>query len=142
MAVAAFGAELWVDNSGGTLTQIAEVLSVTPPSLTRATLDTTHHATASGIQTFIGSGIADPGEISATIHYVAGSASDDLLLEAVGAGTARSFKVVVNAASGQEAISGDVIVTGYAPDSSEIDGKQTATVTMKVSGALTQGVES
>lgn len=141
MAVAAFGAELWVDNSGGTLTQIGEVVAVTPPALSRGTIDTTHHATASGIMTFIGSGVADPGEVSATINYVAGSASDDLLLEAAQSGTVRSFKVVVNAASGQEGISGEGIVTGYTPDSSAVDGKQTATVTIKASGALTQATE-
>jgi len=142
MAVAAFGAELWVDNSGGTLTQIGELLSITLPSLTRATLDTTNHATTNGIQTFIGSGIADPGELSATIHYVPGSASDDLLLEAVASGTVRSFKGVANASSGQEGVAGEGIVTGYAPDSLEIDGKQTATVTIKASGALTQATEA
>jgi predicted secreted protein len=138
MAKTSFGAVFKLHN-GSTLTTVSEVFSVSPPQQSRATIETTAHDTAGGAKTYIGDGTYDPGEITIQGNYVAGSASDDLMLDALADGDVRAFEIVAKAASGTEDIEGSCIVTSYGPDGFEVDGKQTFSATLKVSGALTQG---
>jgi hypothetical protein len=136
MAVKNFGAAFWLANASGTLTKIGSVTSVKAPSLTRGTIDTTDHDTPDGVMTFIGEGVADPGDGSVTINWVPGSAGDTLVLEALASGGNRDFKIVANGAAGKYELAGECIVTGYEPDDQPVTGKQTATISFKASGAL------
>lgn len=135
----AFGAELWLGPAGGTLVKVAELLSVAPPKRTRALEDATTHDSAGGAQEFIGQGIYDPGEISASVHYIAGSTGDDALVLAVTDGELRDWKIVAKSADDTEDLEGSGFVTEYGPDELQVQGKQTASLTIKVSGEISQG---
>ena len=139
MAVKGKGARFWLYNTTtSALVRITEVLSLTPPSPTRDTIDTTTHDSVGDYREFISS-LIDAGEASLTIHYIPGSTGDLLLLAAMAAGDLRAFAVDVNSATGvQQRISGSCIMTAYTPADVVIDDKMTATVTVKVSGPLIQ----
>lgn len=132
------GAILRMGPAGGSLVAIAELLSVTPPNLSRGTLDVTTHDSSQAME-FIGEGVYDPGEISGQIHYIAGSTGDDAMIAAITDGVVRDFEVVLKATSGNEELAFAGIVTAYGPDQMEVNGKQTASFTAKVTGAITQG---
>lgn len=133
-----FGAELWMGPAGGTLVQIAELLSVTPPKRSREVIDATTHDSAGGAQEFIGSGIYDPGMINGQVHYIAGSAGDDAWVAAITDGELRDFKVVVKSSADTEDLTFSGFVTEYGPDDMPIEGKQAASFSVKVSGEIVQ----
>jgi predicted secreted protein len=138
MAVKGKGAKIWL-HDGTALTKLPELLSVTPPSPTRDTIDTTHHESSGDYREFISS-LIDAGEATALVHYVPGGAGDTLLNEAFADGDLRGFAIDVNSATAtQQRIAGSVLVTGYEKADVVIDDKMTATLTLKVSGPLTQG---
>lgn len=132
-----FAAELHVYN-GTALAKVAELLSVTPPERTRGTFETTAHDTTGGAKTFDAEALLDPGEISAQMHWVLGSTEDTTLAAWMAAGDVRTWRIVAKKASGTGQFNGSGILTSYAPDGLEIEGKQTATITIKCSGAITQ----
>jgi predicted secreted protein len=137
-----FGSELWMGPSGGTLVKIAELLSVTPPRISRDTIDATTHDSAGGAMEVIAAGVYDPGDISGSVNYIAGSAGDDAMIAAVTDGVLRDFKIVAKAASGTEDLMFSGFVTEYGVDDLPVDGKQTASFTAKVSGEITQGASA
>lgn len=136
-AVKGKGAQFWLHN-GTILTKITNVVSLTPPSPTRDTIDTTDHDSSGDFREFIAS-LIDAGEASITINYVPGSTGDVLLTSMLGTGTVRAFAIDLNSATAtQWRVSGSGIVTSYVPSDVVIDDKMTATVTIKVSGPLVQ----
>lgn len=137
MPKASFAAELHVFD-GTALVKVAELLSVTAPERTRGTFETTAHDTTGGAKTFEGEALIDPGEISAQIHWVLGNTADVALAAWMAAGDVRAWRVVGKKASGTGQFNGSGILTSYAPDAMEIEGKQTATLTIKCSGPITQ----
>jgi hypothetical protein len=125
--------------TGGSLATIAELTSITPPTLSRGTIDVTTHDGATEAMEFIADGVYDPGEISCEGNLIAGTAADDLFVAAVTSGGVYDFEVVIKAASGTESLEGKCIVTSYAPgDMPVAGGKQTFSATMKVTGAIAQ----
>lgn len=145
MTVAAktsFGAELWMVAAGGTLAKVAEVKSLNPPKLTRATIDVTTHDSPLGAREFITEGIYDPGEVSGSINYIAGSAGDDVMLAAMTSGALYDFKVVLKSAADTEDMEFSGFLTEYGPDAQETEGVQTASFSIKVSGAITQAASA
>lgn len=124
--------------SGGAVAAIAELFSISPPVIERASIDATTHDSAGDAMEFISEGVYDPGEIQIQGHYVAGSAGDDLLVAALTGGGGHDYEIVVKAATGTETLSGACIVTSYGPDGMEVQGKQTFSATLKLSGAITQ----
>lgn len=142
MTVAAkksFGAQLLMAADGVTpLVLVAELLTLQPPVLERATIDVTTHDSASQAMEFITEGIYDPGEVSGQVHYIAGSAGDDAMIAALTGGGLHDFEIVLKAASSTEDQTFSGYVTSYGPDQMEINGKQTASFTIKVTGAITQ----
>lgn len=134
-----FGAVLRLDDTGGTPAAVAELTSITPPALSRSTIDVTTHDGSSAAMEYIADGVYDAGEISCEGHLIAGSTADDLFIAALTTGTVQDFEIDIKAASGLERISGKAIVTAYTPgDLPVAGGKQTFSATLKVTGALTQ----
>lgn len=131
-----FGAKFFLHN-GTDLTEISDVLSVTPPSPTVETIDTTTHGSAGGVREFI-AGLIDTGEGSIRINWVPGSASDTLLSAAVLSRAVKAWKINVPAGTGTRDFTGDCIVTGYEKDDVVIDDKMTAVLTIKASGLITE----
>ena len=136
-----FGNQLHMGPAGGALVLIADSKMVDPPKLSRGTIDVTTHDSAGGAAEFIGEGVYDAGEASVTLHYVANSAGDILLMTAMVDGVTRDFKVVEKGTGLiKSAFKG--IVTGYGPDGHEVKGVQTATLSIKVTGAITKSADS
>lgn len=137
-----FGKELWMAPAGDTLVKVAELRSVTPPKRSRGTLDATTHDSTAGAQEFITEGIYDPGEISGSLNYVAGSAGDAAMIAAVTSGELHDFKIVVKSASDTEDMEFSGFMTSYGPDDAPTTGIQTATFAAKVSGPITQSASA
>lgn len=133
-----FGTVLKLADSGSAVAAVAELFSIKMPGLTRGTVDATTHDSPGGAMEYIPEGVYDAGEIQCQGHYVAGSTADDLLIAALVSGTVQDFEIVAKSAAGTETISGSAIVTAYEPDGMEVQGKQTFSATLKVTGALTQ----
>ncbi|AHE52637.1 phage tail tube protein [Sphingomonas sanxanigenens] len=136
--VLGYGTALYLTNAAAALQKVLGLTNVNRPNLTVETVDTTTHDSPDAVREFI-AGLADPGELSATIHYEPGSATDDLILEHLASREKRPFNIVtIGAAGATENNEGVIILTSYEPDDAPIDGVRTATVTGKVSGAITQ----
>lgn len=131
-----FGAKFFLHN-GTALTEVADVMGVTPPSPTVETIDTTTHGSPGGVREFI-AGLIDTGEGSIRINYLPGSASDVLLSAAVMSRAVKAWKINVPAQTGTWDFTGNCVVTGYEKDDVVIDDKMTAIVTFKVSGLITE----
>lgn len=131
------GTELWLTNSSATLVSITPLLTCNRPNLTVDVVETTNHGSG-GTREYI-AGLADPGELQATILYQPGSAIDTLLLEHLASRDTRAFKVVVVETDGTtQDVEGSLILTSYEPDDAPVDGRREATITAKVTGATTQ----
>lgn len=132
-----FGVEFWLHN-GSALTQLAEVLSITPSSPSRGTYQDSHHGTV-GAHTYKGEPLLEPGTLTVRINYLSGSDTDTLLLAALADPAPRAYKSVHNGASGKRSITGSAILTGYAVQDMPLTGKQEAVLTFQASGAATHG---
>lgn len=137
-----FGTELHMGPSGGALVKVAELLTVNPPKRSRDTIDVTTHDSPAGAMEFIAAGVYDPGEVSGQINYVAGNAGDDAFVAAIADGTLRDFKIVAKAATGTENLTFAGFVTEYGVDDMPVDGKQTASFSIKVSGPIAQAASA
>jgi hypothetical protein len=83
--------------------------------------------------------VYDAGEISGQVHYIAGGTGDDAMMAALSGGTLMAARIQLKSATGTEDLTFDGYLTEYGPDEMEVDGKQTASFTFKISGAITQG---
>lgn len=140
MATKGKGAKFWLwDSSLATpaLRKVAEVLSLTPPSATRDTIDTTTHDSTGDYREFIAS-LIDAGEATILVNHNPGSADDTHIHNEFAAGNVVGFAIDLNkpGSATQRRTSGSCVVTGYAPADVVIDDKMTATLTIKVSGPL------
>lgn len=138
----AFGSELWMGPSAGTLVKVAELLSVNPPRRSRETIDATTHDSPAGAMEFITAGVYDPGEITGSVNYIAGSAGDDAMIAAVIDGVTRDFKIVAKSSGDTEDLTFSGFVTEYGVDELPVEGKQTASFTIKVSGEIDQAASA
>lgn len=133
-----FGVVLKMGVSSPPSTTLTNVTSVSPPRRSRDALDTTTHGSADGAMEFMPDGVYDPGEMTVSLNYIAGDANDDACLAALAAATTYFFTHTVNAATGTETRDFKGVVTSYGPDELPVKGKQTASMTIKVSGPVTQ----
>jgi hypothetical protein len=126
------GAEFWLDNASGVLTQLSEILAVALPNPQIEDVEATHMASTA--REFI-TGLTDYGEGSVEMNYVPGSATDILIRAAVADGVTRSFQTTLQVADGSTwEISGDCIVKGYERNA-PIDDRMTATMSVRFTGA-------
>lgn len=113
----------------GALEEIAEVFDLTPPNDQDETIDVTHFGSAAREFIF---GLTDFGECSFEMNFVPGSASETKILAAKASKAAREAEITFpNGATWTF----DGLVTGYEP-AVPVDDRMTATVTIKVSGAV------
>jgi hypothetical protein len=108
---------------------IAEVYDLTPPNETTDVVDASSFDSRE--RQFI-YGLTDPGEMSFEMNFVPGSASEGLLLAAKASLVSTPFRMIFPNAA---AWSFNGLVTGYEPAVPN-DDKMTATVTIKVTGAV------
>lgn len=120
----------------------AEVLDVQPPGASRETFDASHQGSGVnpgagkwGNKPFLFSRLVDAGEASFDIHF---DPDDVPPLHAAAEQIRITFPVPTGLSTGaQWTFSGGM--TGYQP-TGPLDGKMTASVTIKVSGAVTRVV--
>lgn len=108
---------------------IAEVYDITPPNETTDVIDASHFGSPN--REFI-MGMTDPGETSFEMNFVPGSASEKLLLDAKATRLSTSYRIVF---PNNHTWTFDGLLTGYEPAMPN-DDKMTATVTIKVTGAV------
>lgn len=110
-----------------TFTKIAQITNLTPPGMTRDTIDATHLESPDGYKEFI-AGLKESGEATITVHY--DPSTSDTLVEAFEAG-AGAFQITF---PNKVTLTFDGIVTGYELNDVVADDKMTATFTVKCSG--------
>lgn len=112
-------------------TTVAEVTNITPPGMSRDSVDASHEQSPNAWREFI-PGMKDGGEVSFDINFVPGGSTTLLLLAEMDA--APGNKQIVWPTG--EIMSFVSFETGFEPDT-PIDDKMVATVTYKVSGQPT-----
>lgn len=132
------GTEFWLDNNAGTpvLTQLGEILSVSPPNPQTEEVEATHMASPNRRREYI-SGLIDDGEGVFEMNYVPGSTTDDLIRDALADGVTRGYKIVLPDGAGTWEIEGECIVKGYERNI-PIDDRMTASLTVRFTGASTE----
>ena len=125
--VSAFGIE---GETPGTYVDVAEVIAITPPGMTRGTQEATHLKSPDNHHEHIAL-LSDSEEASFTVNFVP-SATDALLA----AFNATTGKFQITYPNGVMLRFGG-IVTGYTPPELTPEGKMEATVTIKPSGKPT-----
>jgi hypothetical protein len=119
----------------GSYTQLGEVTSVTPPNLSVDQIDATHMQSPGRTREFI-QGLADPGEMSIEMNYIANSATDAFLLAWRTSGLTRSARISY---PGSATDTFPAFILGYAPGSIDPSDKMSATLSLKVAGAVVRG---
>lgn len=131
-----YGTEFWLDNASGVLTQLDEVLSVTPPNPQTTEVEATHMASPNRRREYV-AGLIEDGEGTFEFNYVAGGATDILVRAAINDGVVRSYKIVVPDGSTGWEITGDCVVKGW-ERTIPIDDRMTAVLTVRFTGASTE----
>jgi predicted secreted protein len=128
----AFGTQLLRGDGASTevFISVADVTSLTPPGLSRETLDVTSHDSTNGWMEFVGS-LKDPGEVSADVNYQ--PTEHDALVADFEDVAPRHYKIVFP--DGTSWAFG-ALLTGFEPDA-PYDDKLAATLTWKVTGKPT-----
>lgn len=110
-----------------TFTDLAEVLSVTPPSINVETAETTHMGSDDGFREYIAT-LKDGGEITVNLNYVAASAT---LLQTLVLAGVETFKITF---PGGGNVTCKAIPTAFEFDEVVIDDKIAMSLTLKVTG--------
>lgn len=119
---------------GATPTYVAEVVSITPPGMTRDTVDVTHLESDNMFKEYVGA-LKDAGEASITVNYIPAVAASDALLTAFNTDASQSFTILFPGGTVKLTFTG--IVTGYEIGDVVADDKMSATFTVKATGAVT-----
>lgn len=134
------GATLHMGTVANTLTPIAEIIDITDVGFTKDLENATTHDSGDA-EEYISGGTYDTTEVTLQVHLIAGSTDDLRLIAAavaIGDAAIRYFKTEPKAATGVKAKTFAGFVTSYVPDSKPTKGKQTATIKIKPTGAVTQ----
>jgi predicted secreted protein len=125
----AFGTKLQRGDGAATevFETVADVTALTPPGISRETLDVTSHDSTDGWMEFVG-GLKDPGEISADVNYQ--PSEHDAMVGDFEDVLPRNYKIVFP--DGTTWAFG-ALLTGFEPDA-PYDDKLAATLTWKVTG--------
>jgi len=119
---------------GATPTYVAEVVSITPPGMTRDTVEVTHLESDNAYKEYIGA-LKDAGEASITVNYIPAVSASDALLTAFNTDGPQDFTILFP--SGTLKLTFKGIVTGYELGDIVADDKMSATFTVKATGAVT-----
>ena len=133
-----YGAEFHLEDDAAipVLTELGEILSVSPPNPQVEDVEATHMKSANRRREYV-AGLIEDGEGSFEMNLEPGSATDTLIQTALTDGVTRGYKISLpDGAFGWE-ITGDCIVKGYERNV-PIDDRMTATLTVRFTGASTE----
>jgi len=108
---------------------LAEVTSITPPNITRDTIDATHMLSTERYREFI-SGLRDGGECSIELNFVPGGTAMTALLLDLADDTDVPYKIIFPNSS---VWTFNAFLTALSPEA-PLDDKMTATATFKING--------
>lgn len=130
-------------HNGTTLVKLAGVVSITPPNPEVGEAEVTDLEATDRYRSFIPT-MRDPGMIEAVMNYVGGSATDTLLRAAKIAADTRAWKVVYSDDDGValRQITGSGYVQGLTEPEISLEGVKQVTLTIRVSGAVTEAAYS
>lgn len=117
----------YLSTNPSTYTDLAEVLSVTPPSISVETIESTHMGSDDGFREFI-AGLKDGGECTVNMNYVESSAT---LLQTLVLAGVETFKITF---PGSSTVVFTAIPTAFSFDDVVIDDKVAMSLSMKVTG--------
>ncbi|ARR55332.1 hypothetical protein HY78_18740 [Rhizorhabdus wittichii DC-6] len=115
------------------LTKLGEVTNVGLPNEQSADVEATHYESPDRTREYI-AGLIDPGELTIELNWIPGDATDDLLVAAKSSGSVLLMRTVV---PGAQQFTYPGIVKGI-ERTVPIDDRMTATVTIRVAGAVVQ----
>lgn len=119
--------------SSETFATIANIMSITPPNPSRDSLETTKHNDSEMWRTFL-PGLIDPGEVSIDVTWDPADTTHDFLTE-VAADKANYQVVFPDTASTTWQF--EAFVINWEP-TGEVDGLMSGTLTLKISGEITE----
>lgn len=122
-----FGVE---GSTAGTYVDIAEVVSITPPGVTREAVEATHLKSPDAYKEFI-AGLKEAGEASITLNFV--PAASDAVFTAFDADSGKYQITFPNGVM----LRFDGFFTAYNPPELTSEGKMEATATIKATGKPT-----
>lgn len=131
-----YGAEFWIENNLGVLTEVGEVIGISLPSPETAEVEATHFKSPNRRREFI-AGLIEDGEGTFRINYAPGSATSALIKEAQDSGDVRGYKIVLPDGAGTWEVEGDLIVRRFGREV-PIDDRMTADVDVRFTGASTE----
>lgn len=135
MADIGYGVKVALKAAGSDdFTELAEVMSITPPTLTTDEVETTHMASAGGFREYI-PGLVEAGSVEMELNHTENSATD-ILISALVAG--RSPSGVKITYPNDRALTADCFVAEYSK-TTPIDDRQTATLRLRLTGQITLG---
>jgi len=121
---------------GSAQAEIGDILGITGPSYSKDTIDTTHMGTADEFRTFLG-GLRDAGSITLDVQVDLADADASKHLELLGALEDDDTPRAMTCQLGTTAIfSFSGLVTEFSTEA-PLDDKQTASITIKISGKPT-----
>ena len=123
--VASFGIKISYKLPAGSPTGIPRVTSVKKPGRTVDTIDATHHESTG--KEFLVPALEDYGEVTVGFNWIP---DDESWIDAI---VAEEAEYTIDLPDGAK-IEFDGFATGYEPADSTIDGKEEATLTIKVTG--------
>lgn len=110
-------------------TKLAEVVSITPPSMSRDTVDATHLESTDRWREYI-AGLRDAGEVAAELNFIAGGAAETALFASFNSDDAENWEITF---PNEEAWIFSAILTSIETEVT-VDGKMTASVGFKLTG--------
>jgi len=138
MAATNFGIVFKIGPTSTPATTLAEVFEISSPKQSRDAIDVTTHASAGGVMEYIADPLYEPGDLTVSMNYMATSATDTAILAALAASANYYFQWTAKTAAGAtKTFTTQGIVVEYGQDPQPLKGKQTATMKVKLSGAVT-----
>lgn len=135
-AVIGYGTQVHVSADGGTTwTKIHELRSVTLPNESVDEPEATHMESPGMTKEYV-QGMIDPGDMSMSLNHIEGSATDDYIADWRGEGDTRLIRVTFKSLRTRQFPG---FVKGYAPDEVTPGEVVTATLTLRVAGAIARG---
>ena len=135
--VIGYGAAVTFKIGVATAVPLGEVISIGLPNPQQSDVEATHFTSPGRAREYI-PGLIDNGEIAIGINFDAGSATDDLVNEAMAETSPIEVAITVPTSSGtDQKFTFPGVVKGFEKEI-PVDDRQTATITIRVAGAVFQ----
>jgi hypothetical protein len=122
------GSEFWLANDSDVLTKIGEPFSVPIPNAEPPELIEASHMDTVGYHDYIQARLREGVESDIEMNWVPGSATETLLLDAVG--ETRDYRIVIPVGVGEREFTGSLLVRNYVRENPMSD-KRTGILTVK-----------